>query len=137
VLNAFRHLRTNHPARIVTTQQRVQCSTPFGICGRITFSKPGCRSRSQSVLNAFRHLRTNHESAFFDVLTCCDVLNAFRHLRTNHLAWPIVSVRWMRCAQRLSASADESQARGGAPGQRHLRAQRLSASADESHVNSP
>ena len=86
MLNAFRHLRSNHLASALASAstrcaQRLSasqieslrrcgfctclirpCSTPFGISDRITNAEQNEANKIVEVLNAFRHLRSNHGS---------------------------------------------------------------------------
>src|ERR1043165_6490284 len=112
--------------------KRFLCSTPFGIIGRLTLprsvkepwqcraqrlsassedSPTGCRASDGSqhwVLNAFRHHRKAHKhdprlkrGAFY-------VLNAFRHHRKTHRKNEKEELNRLLCAQRLSASSEDS-----------------------------
>src|ERR1041384_5084814 len=119
VLNAFRHHRKTHwstrRARhsLSNSAQRLsassedslehpqgasliveQCSTPFGIIGRLTGAPAGRVTHCRTVLNAFRHHRKPHWST-----------RRARHSLSNS-------------AQRLSASSEDSPwltMRGSAP----------------------
>ena len=61
VLNAFRHQRTKHRGCGVKGCLGCgMCSTPFGINGRNTTRCTRWEPRIEAVLNAFRHQRTKH-----------------------------------------------------------------------------
>ena len=60
VLNAFRHQRKNRETlRLSRPAERLWCSTPFGIRGRIGSEIKPTKNGNGSVLNAFRHQRKN------------------------------------------------------------------------------
>ena len=84
VLNAFRHQRKNQESFLTASETRSRCSTPFGIRGRIRLDFRGVETGQVSVLNAFRHQRKNQDALF--------------------MAFMSPSI----CAQRLSASEEES-----------------------------
>ena len=86
VLNAFRHHRKTHQRNLSTEAKPIfECSTPFGIIGRLTFSSRSIHAKQSAVLNAFRHHRKTH-ATFRPLLNRYrNVLNAFRHHRKTHL----------------------------------------------------
>ncbi len=83
VLNALRHQRKNHACAVAADLTNAWCSTPYGIKGRITRVRRAPWIADLNVLNALRHQRKNHAAS--------------NHRQPAH-----------RCAQRLTASKEES-----------------------------
>ena len=111
VLNAFRHQRTIHvrwsepPANARTSAQRLSASTNDSPAMHVA------RRPVLPVLNAFRHQRTIHLPMGSGPTAESEVLNAFRHQRTIHGAINSCSANGITCAQRLSASTNDSRLR--------------------------
>ena len=130
MLNAFRHQRTDHftSARwdlTATSAQRLsastdgslryrgcgfqkcdECSTPFGINGRITriaTLRPQPNSECSTPFGINGRITTLRSRR----IDCGIVLNAFRHQRTDHTLRAVPGTAGA-CAQRLSASTDGS-----------------------------
>ncbi len=115
VLNACRHQRNNHAEQKQCSRRIRRCSTPVGIKGTITRCSGRLREVGQlSVLNACRHQRNNHV----------------------RIASP-QCLRCRLCAQRLSASKEQSRARSRSVMRNVSGAQRLSASKEQSRINAP
>src|SRR6266542_2734927 len=60
VLNAFRHHRDDHGQEKRHENERILCSTPFGITEMITAAYLQHTGGIRSVLNAFRHHSDDH-----------------------------------------------------------------------------
>ena len=110
VLNAFRHQRKGHHAARSRANRSAECSTPFGINGRVTCRRPPCCCD----LSSAQRLSASTEGS----LACSGggdsdrcVLNAFRHQRKGHMACWFAPVQ-TGGAQRLSASTEGSPAAG-------------------------
>src|ERR1041385_1186140 len=106
------------------------CSTPFGIIGRLTKEvapgkepKCGC-STPFGIIGRLTH-------QLFNSCSLPLVLNAFRHHRKTHVQQGKRSLTSM-CAQRLSASSEDSRAFRIAIARSASGAQRLSASSEDS-----
>ncbi len=107
------------------------CSTPFGINGT-NRAIPKCRPRRERraqrlsasteqtesassfasspliVLNAFRHQRNKQCHSIYSRCGSAHVLNAFRHQRNKQPLLRVVEFRCSWCAQRLSASTEQT-----------------------------
>ena len=157
MLNAFRHHRKTH-TRANTWLLRAFCAQRLSASSEDSQSTSNPQLTHTTVLNAFRHHRKTHNAFSFCLkVILLRVLNAFRHHRKTHsridrdhglrsrcstpfgiigrlTPLSLTKARTEICAQRLSASSEDSLCLFQPSINAVISAQRLSASSEDSQA---